>query len=383
MANVDITKLETSSYDSISDYAIPLQNMDSPRDQEETEWTNPNAQEYWGWFNQNPKVKNAILMKAIWNVGKGWQADERTTIILNKMDGWGKDTAKAIMFNMEVDKRVFGDAYAEIITHNNKKIKDGGKIINLKVLNPMNMKHIVGKDGRIKRFEQIQEFPKPNSKETDKRVIKFDPEEILYLANNRIGDQIHGISDLEALRKVILADSQSFENMQKIINFQAKPFILFKLKTDDSSIIEAVSAKIRRIREVGEDLFIPDDENILSYEVVQVNPSQILMQWRDDIRNEYYRCIGLPQIIPGASGGGTESESKVIYVAFEQIVMHDQLDTEQAWWTQLGLEINLVHPTLIEDLLAKDEAKDANNAFNIQPSELTPGQNENNTANNL
>jgi len=245
------------------------------------------------------------------------------------------------------------------------------------------MKHIVGKDGRIKRFEQIQEFPKPNSKETDKRVIKFDPEEILYLANNRIGDQIHGISDLEALRKVILADSQSFENMQKIINFQAKPFILFKLKTDDSSIIEAVSAKIRRIREVGEDLFIPDDENILSYEVVQVSQSQILMQWRDDIRNEYYRCIGLPQIIPGASGGGTESESKVIYVAFEQIVMHDQLDTEQAWWTQLGLEINLVHPTLIEDLLAKDEAKDANNAFNIQPSELTPGQNENNTANNL
>ena len=119
-------------------------------------------------------------------------------------------------------------------------------------------------------------------------------------------------------------------------------------------------------------MFIPDDENLLSYEVVTVNPSSILMEWRNDIRNEYYRCIGLPQIIPGAGGQGTESESKVIYVAFEQLVMADQLDIEQQGLNQLAVTFNLIHPTLIEDLLGNDEKKDANGALGIQQAELNP-----------
>ena len=54
----------------------------------------------------------------------------------------------------------------------------------------------------------------------------------------------------------------------------------------------------------------------------------------------------------------------------------DQLDIEEQIWAQLGLKINLVHPTLIEDLLGVDNQKDGANAFNVQPSEMTPGRNE-------
>ena len=62
----------------------------------------------------------------------------------------------------------------------------------------------------------------------------------------------------------------------------------------------------------GENIYIPDDDNTISYEVVQVNPNAMIMEWRNDIRNKFYRTIGLPQVVPGAGGSSTESESKVI-----------------------------------------------------------------------
>ena len=94
------------------------------------------------------------------------------------------------------------------------------------------------------------------------------------------------------------------------------------------------------------------------------------MEWRNDIRNEIYRTIGLPQIIPGQSGGGTESDSKVIAKAYELQVKQKQLRYETQFFNQIGLKIKLNSPSLMEDLLATDEAKDGNGAFNVQPNEM-------------
>lgn len=363
--NLNLSNSTLTDYSSITAYSIDPLNVDGVNAGSETRWTNKNWSTYWAWFNGNAKVKNAILMKAIWNVGKGYEAlDEYTRKTLDYIKGDGKQSFKDILFSMECNMRIGGDAFAEIVTHNKKHIQDGGKIVNIKLLNPGLVTIVYDETATIKKYEY--------SVGAGGKTIEFDPEEILHMSNNRMCGQIHGISDLEALRKVILADSQSFDNVEKIVNFQARPFIIFKLKTDNLTKIAEFAAKLKSIRTLGEDALIPDDENLLSYEVVQVNPSAIIMAWRDDIRNEYYRCIGLPQIMPGAGGQGTESEAKVIYVAFEQIVQHDQLNWENAIWSQLGLKINMIHPTLMEDLLKQDNAKDGANAMNIQPSELNP-----------
>lgn len=364
MPRFDLASSQASDYSSLDAYSIPSMNMDSPQAQKENVWTNSKAHEYWGWFNQSDKVKNAVLMKAIWDVGKGWEADVHTTNILKSIRGSGKDTYKDILFNLDCQLSIFGQCYAEIITHNKKKISEGGIPVNLKPMSPLNMRHVYGNDGMLIRFEQINSI-----KEAE---VKFDPEEVFYIANNRIGDEMHGSSDLEALRKIILADSQNFDNMNQITNFQAKPFIVFKLKTDDTAKIAAFATKIKNARNLGEDMFVPDDENLLEYEVITVNPSAVLMQWRDDLRNAYYRGIGLPQIVPGGSGQGTESEAKVIFAAFEQIVEHRQKVLEDAHEQQLGLTINLTHPTMMSDILQVQEQKNAGNVFNTQQGEMNP-----------
>ncbi|KKM18667.1 hypothetical protein LCGC14_1663370 [marine sediment metagenome] len=302
----------------------------------------------------------------------GWTADDQATTILNGITGWGKDSLDDINLNMDVMSGIAGGSYAEIVR--NKKT---GTLINLKPLNPGNMTNVINQQGMLTGFEQMAPIRKGGVIQNvmnvlfKRKVIQtFKPEEIFHLPNNRLGDEVHGRSDIEVLEKSITADNQSFDNMSKIQNFQAKPFILFKMKTDNEADIAAFKTKITAMRKTGDDMFIPDDENVLSWEVVTVNPSSILMEWRADIRSEIYRTIGLPQIIPGQSGGGTESDSKVIAKAYELMVKQKQLRYETQFFNQIGLKITLNTPSLMDDLLAKDEAKDGNGAFNVQPNEM-------------
>ncbi|MAF43370.1 MAG: hypothetical protein CMI54_04245 [Parcubacteria group bacterium] len=364
MPNLNLSSAQSSDMtNAVEDYAVEPMVTDGVSEQKETEWTDANWTKNWGYFNTIPDLKSAILMKAIWNVGKGWETiDPVTEATLDHITGWGFDTFDDILFNAEVVKRIGGNFYAEIIR------APDGQLLNLKPLDPGSMRHVVDRKGQLIRFEQINKTGKKGQ-----GVITFRPDEIFYLANNRLADEIHGRSDIDAVEEVIKADEENFKDIKQIMHHQARPFILWKLKTDDKAKIAELVDKIDQARNLGEDMFIPDDDEAIEYEVVSLSVSSIIMEWRNDIRNKFYRTIGLPQIIPGAGGQGTESESKVIFTAFQNIVERDQRALEKQIWGQLGLKVNLVPPeSLIKDLQA-DEGKDAQNALRVQPQEAQPG----------
>jgi len=361
MPDVDIEAARYSDMTNrVDDYAITALDTDGISEQKETTYTNDKWTEHWGYFNTHPELKSAILMKAIWNVGKGYTADNRTRAILDNISGWGKDCFEDVLFNMEVCRRVGRDSFSQVIRN------DEGTLINLKCLNPGVMRIVCNGQGLIERYEQL-------SRLGNKKVIKkFKPAEIFHLSNNRLADQIHGISDIESLDETILAELESFKDIKQVMHRQAKPFIIFKLGTDETSKIDTIVKKIDELRNKGEDLYIPDDEDIISFEVVQVNMSSVIMEWRNDIRNKFYRTIGLPQIVPGAGGQSTESESKVIYYAFENIVERDQRYIENQVWQQLKLRINLIPPKSLMNEMSADQSKDAGSL--MQQSDLTAGR---------
>lgn len=356
--NLDLNQAVSSDNEQVESHVVPALNMDVARDQKETKYSITRAAEYWGYFNAIGDLQSAFIMKAIWNVGKGYKTDPKTEFVLDRIDGWGKESFNDILFNMEVCRHVFGDAFAEIIRG------EDGELLNLKVLDPAIVDTIVNNKGRIIRYEVRLPFSKTPE--------KYMPQEIFHLTNKRFGSQIHGISDIDALEKTILADDQSFEELQKIISFQAKPFIIFKMKTDDEAKIDAFVAKVRIARSKGNDMFIPDDENLLSWEVVQVNPSQILMEWRNETRNKFYRIVGMPLILFGSSGS-TESGGKIEYLGHEQVFENDQRYLERQIWNQLAKKIDLNSPTSLIDNLQTDEQKDANQGLEIQPSDTKAG----------
>jgi len=366
MANLSISTATVSGMETrVDDYEIAAKSVDGVTDQKETEWINSNWTKYWGYFNAVPDLKSAILMKAIWDVGKGYTTEDPTTeIILDRITGWGKDCFEDILFNMEIIMRVGGDAFAEILRD------DNGNLINLKPLDPGNMKIIVDGKGIIKRYEQTEKIGER------KTVHKWEPHKIFHLSNNRLADQIHGISDIEGMEETILAEQENFNDMKKIMHRQARPMIMFKLGTDKQATIDAFVAKMDKAVNKGENIYIPDDENAVSFEVIQVNISSIIMEWRNDIRNKFYRTIGLPQVVPGGAGQSTESESKVIYLAFEQLVERDQRYIENQLWQQLAIKINLIPPASIRNEMLSDEQKDMNQGLNFQPAETTAGAGE-------
>ena len=271
MGSYDSDSQTSINYSSITKHKIDTMNVDSVGDQEETISTATRWSQDWGYFNRIPKLKSAIIMKAIWTCGKGYVADTLTGIKLEKIIGNGKQTFKDILFNLIVVKQIGGDAFAEII-----RDPDTDDIINLKIIDPSNFQIIYGRNGMIKRYEQV----------TQKGLKKtFKPKEIFHLSHNNFAGEMRGRSIPEMCEKIIIADDENFNIMQKLTRFQAVPFIVFKVKTDNAASIAKFKDNIKTARTSGDDLIVPDDENILSWEVVQVSPSAILMDWRNSINN--------------------------------------------------------------------------------------------------
>jgi hypothetical protein len=347
--NSDLTNAKPSvTVDSMS--------VDAPQDQKETTWQNTRWTQQWGYFNKVPDLKAALVLKAVWNVGGGYTADPETTVILDHISGYGGQTFLEILFDMDIVSSIGGDAYCEII-------RDGDVIINLKSLNPENIVQVYNEKGILIRYEQTDKIKK--------NVKTFEPNEIFHISNLRLAGQMHGISDIDPLEQTILADNESFTDTKKLMHYQARPLILWKLKTDDPTKIAAVKAKIDSARNLGEDTFIPDDDETISHEIVAVNPSQLVMSWRSDMRNRFFRGIGLPEILPSGAEGSSESSGKIGYLAFERVVKHKQKFYENQIWNQLNLKISLVPPASLENPLNQDAAKDGMNAF--KPSDTIAG----------
>jgi len=362
MGELNINYAQASNLSTaVTDASVSSLSVDGVKDQDETYYYNTDWTKYWGYFNEIPDLKSAMLMKAIWDVGKGYDADPETSVILDHISGWGKDTFDDILFNMDIVMRIGGDSFAEIT-----RDKDTGIIINLKPLDPETIKIVVGRNGRIKRYEQTSKMGKGG-------VIKFEPEDIFHLSNNRLADQIHGISDIKSMETTILAEKESFADNKLLMHHQARPMIVFKLGTDNPAKIAEFAAKMDAAVNKAENIYVPDDVNSFSFEVVQVNPSQVVMEWRNDIRNKFYRALGMPLIIFGQAGQ-TESGGKIEYTGHEQVWEHSQRFLEKQIWNQLNLRINLISPISLLDNLLTDEQKDKNQGMEIQPQDMTAGK---------
>jgi len=368
MGALTLQNADNSNEAGKDDVVIAPLNTDGVSNQKETTYVNSKWSKYWGYFNKVPDLKSAMLMKAIWNVGKSYTTDPLGEATLNHITGWGKDTFDDIIFNMEVIRRVGGDAYAELIWDDLDKPLGERVLLNMKPLDPGSMRIVVDDKGIILRYEQITKLP--NNAESKK---EFKPEEIFHLSHNRMADQIHGISDIEALESVILSENETSVDMKALMHHQAIPFILWKLKTDKPAEIAAFKAKIENCRKFGNDGFIPDDENVVSYEVIQLNPNAIILEWLRHNTQKFYRALGMPLIVFG-NGGTTESGGKIEYLAHEQVFARDQRYIEKQILNQLGISIKLNPPTSLLDNLQTDASKDgAMQQMNMQQSDVTAG----------
>ena len=350
----------------MDDVTVPTQDTDAATGKE-TSWQNMKWSQYYGYYRSIPELKQAIDMRAIWTIGRGYKTDTRTKVILESIKGWGMDTFNSILKNMIVTRRIAGDSYAEII-----RDPTTDRLLNLKPLDPGQIKIVVNAKGIITRYEQLSK--------TGKRTQKFKPEELLHLTNKRVADEIHGTSDIEVIEDIIKASNESFQDMKQLMHRHVKPIMAFKLDTDNQSKIDQFVTKMDEVINKGENIYIPKDT--VDFELVSVPSNATLnpLPWRAHLRDYFFQVVGIPQIILGSSGEFTESTAKIAYLAFQQSVEDEQQDIEDQLWNQLFIKIELTFPASLQNELLSDEAKDGAStpqapmtAPEFQPSDTTVG----------
>jgi len=354
MAELDITKTEyTDMRTKVEDYSVSSKTIDEAV-QKETYYDNPNFKKYLGYFKQIPELQQAIKALAVWTAGKGFTTDNRTQAVLSNITGWGEDSFESIMQNMLIIKKINGDAYAEII-RNNK-----GTLINLKPLNPSRMRTVVNSKGRIIRYEEYD-----SEKKEAKR--KFRPDEILHLVNDRVANEIHGTSVIEACQWVIDARNEAMADFRRILH--RSTIRIMEVDEDDTSRLSNLKKDYAEAINKGELLIVPKGTVTPP---VEMSPPQT--QHLETIRyyeNFFYQAVGIPKIILGGSAEYTEASSKIGYLTFEQVYMTEQRLLEDDLWNQLAIKIKFERPVSLKESLVKSEAANTGQV-GFQPNELKP-----------
>ena len=354
----------TSTGEGIQDnFSVDTAVTDGPSEQKETTWMDKDFPTYLGYYvdEKTPEITAVIDGGAYWTWGKGYDADEITTMLLDTIKGNGFDTFNSIMENGERVMELAGNFYAEIMRD------DEGNFINLKPLDPAVMKHVAGPDGMLLRFEQI-------SKVAGKKPKKLRLDQVFYMPRNRFADEIHGRGIAQKLKLIIDMKNEAMEDNRTAMHRFVVPQWKFKLKTDDPAEIAAYKAKMDAVTGTGKNVYEPFD--VSESELISVPPNSTLnpMAWIQYLDDLFYQVGRVPKIVIGGTGGFTEQAVTITYLAFQQAIEKRQLFWEQQILNQLNLVIKLIRPASVQNNLLSDKQKDG--PTNIDASETTAGESQ-------
>ncbi len=351
MATENITSSTTTDLDNaVVAYSVDTKTLDIENaGGGETFWYFDKATANFGYYSEIPEINSAANSLATWSVGKGWEAeDSTTTVLLENLSGMGSDTFQTIMWNHMVMKKIVGDAFCEIIR--SKK----GELINLLPISPERIRLVISK-GRIKRYEVW------NSEKW--RPIK--PENMLHSMNNRLGDQIHGTSQIDAVKWVIDARNEALVDNRKI-EHRGMALGIIKYKTSNATKITYANSQVEKAIKNGDMVGIPEDTmDIVDFPAKSI---QDRMPWIQYLENFFYQTFGVPRSI-ATSDGTSEVGGKMGHVIFEPVYSREQMELEADLWNQLAIKVKFNRPPSLAGLQQETEEKNTGQ-LGIQPNDV-------------
>ena len=345
MADTNISTATVSNMtNNVTDYSVPSTQLDGVQGTDETTWTFVKWNQNLGYYKSIPEIKIGIDALARWATSKGYTADTRTTVILDHVKGYGEDSFRSVLKNLVIVSYINGDSFAEIIRDPSSKV-----LINLKPLDPSSMRVVVDSKGIIKRYEQISKIKG--------LVTKFNPSDILHITQGRIGDEIHGVSIIDAVAQILLMRNEALTDYQKVLHRNVYPFKIWHLDTDDQNKINAFITKVENTVKDKENIFIPKGNVSLEIPSISANSTLNPLPWISYLSNFFFQAVGIPQIILGGSQEFTDATAKIAYLAFETTIADLQASIEEQLWAQLSLKIKLNFPASLQNEMLSDQAK--------------------------
>jgi hypothetical protein len=306
----------------------------------------PDFDKWHGYYREIPELRAVINKFGSWTFGRGIKANKQNKAKLDKIKGFGKDSARSVLKNAWRTAMICGDSFSHIIKDNQ------GRITNLKPLNPQKTAIQVNNEGILTGYKL----------EGTDRI--FEPDEIYHLSYERIADEIHGIPFPEALESLIKARNQAIIDLDILYHRNIKPIQFFEVETDDTTKLAAIETTINTAYKKSENVIIPTGviKEIKKSSTGQYATLDSLPYIKFLVR-EFVTGCGMPEVIMGWGENTTEASSKVIYLAFQQEIEDMQQYNQEQILNQLGIEIDLEFPADILENVLKDERKDGQNNF--------------------
>jgi len=321
----------------------------------------PMSKEYLGYYKKYGQLKKAIDTLWIYVVGKGFDADPYTNLTLEYLRGVGEDTFQNLMWNMGVTSMIIGDAFAEIIREKDYSGRD--RLINLKPISPERMRVVYGKNGLIKRYEQVRWNKDTGKPEPFK---KFKPENIFHMSNDRIGDEQKGTSVIECCKWTIDAIEEARRDYRIVLHRNVVPVRIIEVDTDDITKRNKFMSEYKDAIKKGEVLVIPKGTVQIQQDTINI---QDPINWIQSLENYFYLAVGIPKVI-ASPDALSEGASKIGYLIFEPIYTFRQVLLEQDLWQQLGLKVKFNRPASLQDNIQQNEQKNTSQ-IGFQPKETS------------
>jgi len=355
MAIQELNRATTTDFTNIvDDFSVDTKPLDVVSiTQDEYYWNFNDATKNFGYYFSIPEIYSAANSLASWATGKGWTTkNEILKQELLHITGMGKDTFDQIMWNHEVVKLVVGDAFIEV---KKKKKKNEDVIINMIPISPERVRIVYSKGGLIKRYDvwNGKEF-KPIKKEN-----------MLHSSNKRIGDQVHGTSQIDATKWIIDARNEALED-ERVIKHRDKALGIVYYKTSNAGKITYANTQIEKAVNKGEMLGLPEDT--AKIEPYPSRSSEDRTAWISYLENFFYQTFGVPRSI-ATSDGTSEVGGKMGYVIFEPVYTKEQMDLEGDLKSQQQIEIIFNRPAslggMVQDTMEKNTGQ-----TKIQPNDV-------------
>jgi len=349
MAQLNLSKATTTEI-SVPDFIVQSMALDTENVSGETVTYFDEATKNMGYYSEIPEIASAVNSLATWSFGKGWETpDTLSATRLRNITGRGNDTFESIMWNHEVIKLVVGDSFMEIVRKRNK-------ILNLIPISPERAR-IISKSGRITRYEIW------NGKEW----IKKKTTEIFHSSNKRIGDQVHGTSQINSAKWVIDARNEALIT-NRIIEKRGRALGIVYYKTNNTGKINYANSQIEKAVKDGQMVGLP--EETAKIEDFPTKPLSERMDWIRYLENFFYQIFGVPRSI-ATSDGASEVGGINGHLIFEPIYGKEQLDMENELWQQMEIKIKFTRPPSLAPKTQENAEKNTGQT-SIQPAEAEP-----------
>jgi len=353
MAELNLSSATTTDFtNQVPDYIVAQKALDA---------VSPNANEtyhyftkattYYGYYLAIPEIFSAANALATWAFGNGWSTPNallRTE--LEHVRGMGQDTFSKIIWQHEVVKLVVGDSFINV--KRNKK----GAILNMIPISPERVRVVFNRSGMIKRYDTWNG--------TEWKVI--NKEDMIHSSNKRLGDQVHGTSQIEPSKFIIDARNEALSD-ERIIKHRDKALGIAYYETDKAGKIAYSNTQIEKAVKNGEMLGLPKDT--VKIEPYPSRSSEDRTGWISYLENFFYQVFGVPRSI-ATSDGTSEVGGKMGNVNFEPTYAKERLDMEEDLKIQQAIEVNFEKQKSLGGLVSDDEAKNTGQT-NLQPNDFT------------